>query len=114
MQKEGKMTEQEAIEMLNAIRMVLDNDVSWLEEFDGMIDCTFDMAVSAIKKQIPVKPIRIDKNETFDGNWKKICPNCGRILVERITTSDSSYPRIYNMTAHCICGQAIDWGSTDE
>lgn len=67
------------------------------------------MAISALEKQIPKKPKRIDKNATFDGNWKKVCPACGRVLVERITTPEESYPRHYNYTPHCICGQAIDW-----
>ena len=69
------------------------------------------MAISALEneKQIPKKPIRIDKNKEFDGNWKKICPLCGCVLMERITTSESSYPRYYNYTEHCLCGQAIDW-----
>ena len=69
----------------------------------------FDMAISALEKQIPKKPKHIDKNATFDGNWKKVCPACGRVLVERITTQEESYPRLYNHTPHCICGQAIDW-----
>ena len=68
-----------------------------------------EMAVSALEKQIPKKPIRIDKNKEFDGNWKKTCPLCGRVLMERITTSESSYPRHYNYTGYCLCGQAIDW-----
>lgn len=67
------------------------------------------IAISALEKQIPKKPKRIDKNATFDGNWKKVCPACGRVLVERITTPEESYPRLYNYTPHCICGQAIDW-----
>ena len=96
------MTEQEAIDYL------LD-PIGKREQHDEAIA----LAVSALKKQIPVKPTRIDKNETFDGNWIKVCPNCRRILIERITKSYSSYPRIYNMTAHCICGQAIDWDDTE-
>ena len=74
-------------------------------EFDEAI-C---MAIKALEKQTPKKPIRIDKNKEFDGNWKKICPLCGRVLMERITTSERSYPRHYNYTGHCWCGQAIDW-----
>lgn len=68
-----------------------------------------EIAVNAMKKQIPVKPIRIDKNKEFDGNWTKICPSCKRVLIERITTDEKSYPRLYNYTPHCKCGQAIDW-----
>ena len=68
-----------------------------------------DIAVNAMEKQIPKKPIRIDQNKEFDGNWKKICPLCGRVLMERITTSECSYPRHYNYTEHCWCGQKICW-----
>lgn len=68
-----------------------------------------NMAISALEKQIPKKPIRINKNKEFDGNWKKICPSCGSMLTERITTPERSFPRHYNYTQHCWCGQAIDW-----
>ena len=70
-----------------------------------------EIAVKAMEKQVPKKPIHIDKNKEFDGNWKKICPLCGRVLMERITTSEISYsyPRHYIYTGHCWCGQAIDW-----
>lgn len=68
-----------------------------------------DIAVEAMRKQIPKKPKHIDKNKKFDGNWKKVCPLCGRMLIERITTPEKSYPRHYNYTGHCWCGQAIDW-----
>ena len=76
---------------------------------DKAIHEALNMAISALEKQIPKKPKRFDKNATFDGNWKKVCPACGRVLVERITTPEESYPEIYNHTPHCICGQAIDW-----
>ena len=69
-----------------------------------------EIAVEAMRKQIPMKPIRIDKNKEFDGNWKKVCPSCRSVLIERITTDEKSYPRLYNYTPHCNCGQAIDWG----
>jgi len=68
-----------------------------------------EIAVRAMRKQIPVKPIHIDKNKEFDGNWKKVCPSCKRVLIERITTDEESYPLLYNYTPHCKCGQAIDW-----
>ena len=67
------------------------------------------IAVESMRKQIPVKPIHIDKKNEFDGNWIKICPSCKRVLIERITTNEESYPRLYNYTLHCKCGQAIDW-----
>jgi hypothetical protein len=69
-----------------------------------------EIAVEAMRKQIPQKPKRIDKNKEFDGNWIKICPSCKRALIERITTNEESYVRPYNYSEHCKCGQAIDFG----
>jgi hypothetical protein len=95
------MTAQEIDHLQKAIRHIKNSvDIdSWAME----------IAVDAMEKRIPMKPIRIDKNKEFDGNWKKVCPWCGRILIERITTSEKSYPRLYNYTGYCWCGQAIDW-----
>lgn len=95
------MTPQEIDRIQNAIRHIqtaVDVD-PWAME----------IAVEAMEKQIPKKPIRINKNKEFDGNWKKICPSCGSMLIERITTPERSFPRHYNYTQHCWCGQAIDW-----
>lgn len=72
-----------------------------------------ELAVGALEKQIPKKPKRVNKNDIFDGNWRKICPTCGRMLMERITTNVESYPRHYNMSGFCWCGQAIDWGTEE-
>ena len=96
------MTEREAIANIEYARKWMGCESDFSEE-------ALDMAISALEKQIPKKPKHIDKNATFDGNWKMVCPACGRVLVERITTPEESYPRIYNHSPHCICGQAIDW-----
>ena len=72
-------------------------------------DQAMSAAVNALEKQIPKKPIRIDKNRTFDGNWKMICPTCEKVLMERITTPQESYPIFYNRSECCLCGQALDW-----
>ena len=96
------MTKGEAIANIEYAR-------KWLGSESDFSDEALDMAIEAIEKQIPKKPKHINKNASFDGNWKKVCPACGRLLIERITTSEESYPRFYNHTPHCICGQAIDW-----
>ena len=106
------MENREAIEWLKG--SVVSYEVDNKGRPNGNVTCdltqeVIDLAISALKKQIPKKPRHIDKNATFDGNWKRVCPACGRVLVERITTPEESYPRIYNHTPHCICGQAIDW-----
>lgn len=72
------------------------------------------VAIKSLKKQISQKPIRIDQNDVFDGNWKKVCPNCGRTLIERVTTKEESYPKIHDYNHHCICGQTIDWKNEHE
>ena len=99
-----KYTEQEVIEFLTLEAEPL------LDEFHGL-DCydILHFAAQCVEKQIFKKPIRKNKNKEFDGNWWMVCPTCGRILMERITTEDESYPRIYNHTLHCDCGQSIDW-----
>ena len=96
------MTNEEAKEILHDVR------VETFYRYPKMNEA-LSLAISALEKQIPKKPKRVDKNSVFDGNWKKICPYCGTILVERITTEDTSYPVHYNMTKHCNCGQALDW-----
>lgn len=39
---------------------------------------------------------------------ENVCPTCGRTLMERVTNSERSYPRLYNMSGYCWCGQKID------
>lgn len=103
------MTNKEVINFMGQIRDILLADKSWLESTREQINEAFDLTISALEKQIPKKPICINKNKEFDGNWKKICPSCGSMLTERITTPEESFPRYYNYTQHCWCGQAIDW-----
>lgn len=101
------MTPQEAINIIE--------DVTWQDNgrHYGKIAPARELAISALEKQIPKKPKRVNKNSVFDGNWKMICPCCGAVLIERITTEDTSYPIQYNMTKHCMCGQALDWSDTE-
>ena len=109
------MKPEEAISIINTILEIEDEDTivaimgTWYKEISDDYHSALDMAIDALKKQIPVKPKRIDKNAVFDGNWTMVCPVCGRVLMERITTPEESYPIHYNMTDHCICGQKIDW-----
>ena len=102
------MTTDEAIEIIESLYVTMSMWLGSSEEARQRNEA-IKMAVDALKKQIPVKPKHIDKNAEFDGNWKKVCPVCGRVLMERITTPEESYPIHYNMTEHCICGQKIYW-----
>ena len=95
------MTNEEAIEILKH-----EHDYAQLLSY---VNEALKMAISALEKQIRKKPKRVDKNSVFDGNWKMICPCCGAMLMERITTENESHPVYYNATKHCTCGQALDW-----
>ena len=65
--------------------------------------------LDVLEKQIPKKPIKMVTGQ-MDGNWMRICPNCKVKLVERITTTEISWPHIYNTSNYCIkCGQRLDW-----
>ena len=104
--KANNITPQEVINIIE--------DVTWQDNgrHNGKIVPAREIAISALEKQIPKKPKRVNKNSVFDGNWKKICPCCGAVLIERITTEDKSYPIQYNMTNHCKCGQTLDWSDS--
>lgn len=52
------MTNKEVINFLDQVRKILLGDKSWLESTIQPINEAFDMAISAIEKQIPKKPIR--------------------------------------------------------
>ena len=95
------MTPKEAIELLRDttlyIRIVGDVDISTLR----------GIAIEALEKQVPKKPI-IHKEE-YTTNYK--CPTCGCRFISRI---DGEYVAGHQYK-HCyICGQAIDWNITEE
>ena len=61
-----------------------------------------EIAVDAMKKQIPVKPVK-SKTARYGMGWDYHdweCPTCGAFLAPEPTT---------NGEHHCECGQAIDW-----
>ena len=76
------MTPQEAIN-----RIYLHSD-TMLEEEAALI-------IESLRKQIPERPIHVNKNKKFDGNWKKVCPMCRRVLMERTTTERE---RVFQLT----------------
>ena len=51
------------------------------------------LAIDALEKQIPKKPIDNIEREWFE------CPTCGRVIVTYYAGERH----------HCKCGQAIDW-----
>ena len=68
-------------------------------------DCTeYDMAINALEKQIPKKPIEYE--DKYYG-----CPACGNPVMHKW----EKYPDVLNDNKnglpYCLgCGQALDWG----
>lgn len=96
------MTNDEAIKAIEAVRNVILKDPSWLKSFVDKVNEACDMAIDALKKQIPVKPVKSKEERYGMGyvyhDW--ICPTCGRFLAHEPEKSGNR---------HCKCGQAIDW-----
>ena len=68
----------------------------------GVFHEALDMAIEALEKRIPKKPIAVDWSEEFEGALiEDKCPICGNYV-------------------HCLenfctyCGQSIDWSGDDD
>ena len=92
------MNIEKAIDLLdNLVGMIDDNQ-------ENDYDTAFHMAIDALNKQIPVKPVK-SKTARYGMGWDYHdweCPTCGAFLAPEPTT---------NGDHHCKCGQAIDWKS---
>ena len=95
------MTENEAIKELHEIR-----------QRGGIIPQkraeAIDMAINALEKQIPKKPIL---KQYFDDMEEEYlcCPTCGEILTDRIPLDNKDF------YLHCLnCGQKLNWESDEE
>ena len=85
----SRMTYREAIKQLNSIAVY---------HFDKYTADAINMAINALEKQIPKKPI-IKKAEDYFGNVKHtLCPNC----------QETEF--VFTQPCFCHhCGQALDW-----
>lgn len=88
----------DALEYLKILRNLVD-----ITEHDSGAELqrqTYDVAIKAVEKQIPKKPLnREDRAEISYG----YCPCCSNIIDD------------WNDIRHCgECGQAIDWSEWDE
>ena len=96
------MKTQEAIKAIEVVRNVILKDPSWLKSFVDKVNEASDMAMDALKKQIPVKPVKSKDPRYGMGyvyhDW--VCPSCGKFLAYEPEESGCH---------HCKCGQAIDW-----
>lgn len=94
------MTESEAIKELHGIR-----------PRGGIIPQkraeALDVAIQALEKQIPKKPIMRQYFENLEEEYL-CCPTCGQILTDRIPADNK------NFYFHCMnCGQKFDWGDEE-
>ena len=63
-----------------------------------------DVAIQALEKQIPKKPIMKQCFEDLEEEYL-CCPTCGEILTDRIPADNKTF------YFHCMnCGQKFDWG----
>lgn len=85
------MTPEEAIKvMYNLVLSIAEGDTESERR-------AIEIAVKALKKQMPKKPYQDDENGVHE---KDYCPTCHRSL--------------FPYDHHCRCGQAIDWTEWDE
>lgn len=67
----------------------------------------YDIAISALEKQIPKKPVMKQYFDDSDEIYL-CCPACGEILTDRIPFENR------NFYFHCLnCGQKFNWEDDD-
>lgn len=102
------MTESEAIEKLKNLRLFMQiedekNECKFAEDDYKAID----MAMQALEKQIPKRPIMKQYFEDLEEEYL-CCPTCGEILTDRIPADNKTF------YFHCMnCGQKFDWGDEE-
>lgn len=66
-----------------------------------------DVAIQALEKQIPKKPIMKQCFEDLEEEYL-CCPTCGEILTDRIPADNKTF------YFHCMnCGQKLDWSDEE-
>lgn len=78
------------------------------------IECE-KLIVSALEKQIPKPPKRLTHKPLIDAGWEYGCPNCGCAVGENkhLGFAYNEYLEP-NENYCCSCGQALDWGDSNE
>lgn len=69
-------------------------------QHNGVMCEKVEVAIEAIEKQIPKKPIKTGVKHCYYVFYCPLCKN--EVGVEKALYSEFEH--------HCICGQAIDWG----
>lgn len=66
-----------------------------------------NIAIHALEKQIPKKPIMKQYFEDLEEKYL-CCPTCGEILTDRIPADNKTF------CFHCMnCGQKLDWSDEE-
>ena len=88
------MTYEESIKNINALNAMLGQK----ELYDAEFENALAIAIEALEKQIPKKPIIREAEDSFGYVKYILCPNCEKV--------DFGHER----PCFCrLCGQAIDW-----
>ena len=109
------MTESEAIEIVRKEKAYMDSHAGRAQSE------AFQMAIDALEKQIPKKPILkhdVSVMHINRGNqpheWKRLesdnwhCPECDHIVGERVYVHDRHHDQ--SKKKYCDkCGQKLDW-----
>lgn len=99
------MKQEEAIKSMRNLNMVLSITDSERE--------SVNMAVAALEKQIPQKPVIKDdvyENYTSEPIQAYVCPSCGEVLIAIKTKEFLKLNLIFLEPKFCQeCGQAIEW-----
>ena len=91
------MTHEEAIKNINALNAVCGKKDFYDSEFESALA----LAIEALEKQIPKKPLHMHKNY-----YCPICKEDGWMLWDDAIPND--------MDKYCgMCGQAIDWEESE-
>ena len=88
---------------MDAVRAIIELK-SYAEHSWGSLNGAFESAISALEKQIPIKPIYSGYDD--DGYGKFIpmeakCPICGYEFEFGTWNDEESH--------HCVCGQKMKW-----
>ncbi len=97
------MTPHKAIKFLNETKV----GCKLLKDRQLMDVC--DVAISAIEKQIPKKPIEKETDNLWNGMSTRTvsCPNCKKQIVNVWNKAD------YKPKFCHYCGQALDWSDEE-
>ena len=98
------MTESEAVERIKGLKG--SEEILEFYYAESFIKAC-DMAIQALEKQIPKKPIMKQYFKDMEEEYF-CCPTCGEILTDRIPGDNKAF------YFHCMnCGQKLDWSDEE-